>query len=129
MKSVFVTGASGFVGVQLVTKLRAMGIQVRCLVRQASRRLLLEPLGVEFVEGDVRDIDSLRRGADGVDTVFHVAGIISANNLGAFMAVNKDGCRNVAQAIASRRSVMRIYFPSVFSIPVMISSMIASGSS
>ena len=101
MKSVFVTGASGFVGVQLVTKLRAMGIQVRCLVRRASRRLLLEPLGVEFVEGDVRDIDSLRRGADGVDTVFHVAGIISANNLGAFMAVNKDGCRNIAQTIAS----------------------------
>ena len=78
-----------------------MGVQVRCLVRQASRRSLLEPLGVEFVEGDVRDIDSLKRGAGGVDTVFHVAGVISANNLAGFMAVNRAGCRNIAQAIAS----------------------------
>ena len=99
MRKVFVTGASGFVGLQLVTRLRREGVSVRCLVRKKSRRELLEELGVEFVEGDVRDIDALRRGVDGVDTVFHIAGVISANTLDAFMEVNRDGCRNIARAV------------------------------
>lgn len=101
MKRVFVTGASGFVGVQLITQLRAMGVSVRCLVRKSSCRVSLEPLGVEFVEGDIRDLDSLRQGVDGVDTVYHVAGVIRANSLNGFLAVNREGCRNIAQAIAS----------------------------
>ena len=100
MQKVFVTGASGFVGLQLVARLREMGVSVRCLVRKSSRRASLEELGVEFVEGDVRDVEALRRGIDGVDTVFHIAGVISANTLDAFMDVNRDGCRNVARAIA-----------------------------
>ena len=79
MQKVFVTGASGFVGLQLVTRLKSEGISVRCLVRKSSRRAALEELGVEFIEGDVRDIDALRRGIDGTDTVFHIAGVISAN--------------------------------------------------
>ena len=119
MKSVFVTGASGFVGLQLVTRLRAMGLQVRCLVRPGSRRRIPESLGAEFVEGDVRDIDSLRRGAEGADTVFHVAGIISANSLAAFMAVNRAGCRNIAQAIAS--------LPGTPPVLVSVSSQAAAG--
>ncbi|MBO7725172.1 MAG: SDR family NAD(P)-dependent oxidoreductase [Thermoguttaceae bacterium] len=100
MRKVFVTGASGFVGLQLVTRLRQEGVSVRCLVRKSSRRAHLEELGVEFVEGDVRDLDALRRGVDGVDTVFHIAGVISANTLDAFLAINRDGCRNVARAIS-----------------------------
>ena len=99
MRRVFVTGASGFVGLQLVTRLRREGVSVRCLVRKNSRRVPLEELGAEFVEGDVRDLDALRRGVDGADTVFHIAGVISANTLDAFMDVNRDGCRNVARAI------------------------------
>ncbi len=100
MQKVFVTGASGFVGLQLVTRLKSEGISVRCLVRKSSRRAALEELGVEFIEGDVRDIDALRRGIDGTDTVFHIAGVISANTLEAFMDVNRDGCRNIARAIS-----------------------------
>ena len=34
MQKVFVTGASGFVGLQLVTRLKSEGISVRCLVRK-----------------------------------------------------------------------------------------------
>ena len=100
MQKVFVTCASGFVGLQLVTRLRREGVSVRCLVRKNSRRAALEELGVEFIEGDVRDIDALRRGINGVDTVFHIAGVISANTLEAFLDVNRDGCRNIARAIS-----------------------------
>jgi nucleoside-diphosphate-sugar epimerase len=101
MRRVFVTGSSGFVGVQLVKRLREAGVFVRCLVRKTSRRTPLEALDVEFIEGDVRDISSLRRGVEGVDAVFHIAGVISANTPEAFMDVNRYGCRNIAETIAS----------------------------
>lgn len=100
IKKAFVTGASGFVGVQLTKRLREMGIFVRCLVRKSSRRTPLEGLGVEFAEGDVQDLDSLRRGVKDVDAVFHVAGLTRANSLDEFLSVNREGCRNVAEAVA-----------------------------
>jgi dihydroflavonol-4-reductase len=67
----FVTGGTGFIGKQLVRKLRERGDEVVALVRSPSKAGDLR--GVETVEGDLSDDAAIRRGVQGCDAVFHVA--------------------------------------------------------
>jgi nucleoside-diphosphate-sugar epimerase len=70
---VFVTGATGFVGTELVKELIAAGHQVRGLTRSAAGVEQLQTVGAEVVRGDLTDLDSLRRGATGMDAVVNLA--------------------------------------------------------
>lgn len=97
-RTVFVTGASGFVGQNLVKRLCQNEMKVRCLVRKSSNRTELEKLGVEFIEGDVSNRESLISGAIDSDIVFHLAGLTRSITANDFMQVNRDGCRNIAFA-------------------------------
>lgn len=70
---VFVTGATGFIGTELVKKLVAAGHHVRGLSRSDAGMTQLEAVGAEPVRGDLKDLDSLRRGATGADVVVNLA--------------------------------------------------------
>lgn len=77
---VVVTGASGWLGQNLVRALARSAERVRCLVTSADSAALLEVIGpeIEVVVGDVRDpsaMDSLFEGTDAA-TVFHAAAVI-----------------------------------------------------
>ena len=65
----FVTGGTGFIGKQLVRKLRARGDEVVALVRTPSKATDLD---AEIVQGDLSDEDAIRQGVQGCDSVFHV---------------------------------------------------------
>jgi dihydroflavonol-4-reductase len=69
----FVTGASGFVGANLVHELTALGHAVRALVRPTSDRRGLEGTDFDAVPGDVTDRAALAAGLRGCDWCFHVA--------------------------------------------------------
>lgn len=99
-KVFFVTGATGFVGGRLAERLTEAGARVRCLARPASKRERLAALGVEFVDGDLTDRAALRRGVEGADVVFHLAGLTREARRGDFDAVNRIGTRNVAEVCA-----------------------------
>ncbi len=71
-----VTGGSGFVGNRLARALVERGDQVRALVRDPAGAADLSTLGVELVQGDMTDEASLRRAVDGVDRLFHTAGLV-----------------------------------------------------
>ena len=68
-----VTGASGFVGAAVARALAAQGAQLRLLVRASSDRTNIDGLDAELAEGDLRDEASVRRAAEGVRYLFHVA--------------------------------------------------------
>jgi dihydroflavonol-4-reductase len=70
----FVTGATGFIGGHLVRRLRDRGDDVVALVRSAPRAETLRDAGIELAEGDLSDLAAVRRGVDGCDVAFHVAG-------------------------------------------------------
>ena len=72
---VLVTGATGFIGGNLVRALKARGYDVRALVRDQSSTLTLENTGVEVVPGDVRDPESVARALEGCQAVFHCAAL------------------------------------------------------
>lgn len=68
-----VTGASGFVGAAVARALAARGARLRLLVRTSSDRTNIAGLDAELAEGDLRDEESVRRAAEGVRYLFHVA--------------------------------------------------------
>lgn len=120
MPTALVTGASGFIGPRLVTRLQKAGREVVCLVRGSSKTDRLAPLGVRLVVGDVTDAASLPAALEGIDEVYHLAGRLHASRLEDYLAVNETGAVNLAQACAERET------PPVL---VNVSSLAAAGPS
>lgn len=97
-----VTGATGFVGANVVEALNRAGWQVRALHRPTSSLAALHGLEYESAIGDVTDPSSLRAAMGGCDAVFHVAGVTAdywQQDVQRLMAVNVQGTRNVVEAM------------------------------
>jgi len=96
----FVTGASGFIGSNIVRVLLKRNWAVRVLVRSTSDRRNLNGLDVEIIEGDLRDRELLKRGMKSCDVVFHAAALYSfwGHPHRMIYDVNVEGTRNVLQA-------------------------------
>ena len=73
---ILVTGATGFVGRNVVKELVYQGYQVRGLVHSQRNLGRLKHQSVETVTGDITDLDSLKKVFEGVQTVFSCVGII-----------------------------------------------------
>jgi dihydroflavonol-4-reductase len=115
----FVTGGTGFVGSHLVDLLLAGGHEVACLVRSpAKAEALFERARPTLIPGSLTDDEALRRGAEGAEVIFHVAGLTSARSRAELFAVNEEGTRRVVAA--APRSLHRI---------VYVSSLAAAGPS
>jgi len=113
------TGATGFIGLNLAERLARRGDEVRALVRDRSRAGELEDLGAELVEGDVSRPETLPGAVRGADVVVHLAGIVKAVRREDYFAVNAAGTRALARAAAAAG---RIRF-------VLVSSLAAAGPS
>ena len=108
-----VTGATGYLGVDLVRVLRAQGRDVRALARSDAGAARLDGLGAEVVRGDVTVPDSLGPAVAGVSRVFHLAGVVAhrAREDGRLRSVNVDGARNTLAACRAA-GVERVVFVS-----------------
>ena len=118
-REVLVTGAGGFIGSRLVERLLDAGAHVRAFVRYTSRndpgflrgladRDAGSPRGrLAVVAGDVRDLETVRRVCDGVDTVFHLAAHVgipySYEHVQEVVEVNTMGTLQVLTAARERR--------------------------
>lgn len=93
----FITGASGFIGGKIAERLLREGRRVRVLSRRPLPQL--ESLGAEVLAGDLDDREALRRGCQGTESVFHVAGRVGVwGSRREFFAVNVGGTQNVIRA-------------------------------
>jgi nucleoside-diphosphate-sugar epimerase len=115
-RKAFVTGGTGFVGINLIRELVKQDWDVTALHRPSSDLSYIQNLGVSFVEGSILDPNSLVTGMpDGVDTVFHVAGNTSqwkAQNDEQTLD-NVDGTRNVVDAAVTKKARRLIVTSSV----------------
>src|SRR5712692_3945164 len=107
MKSAFVTGSTGFVGLNLVEELLRQGWQVTALHRVESDLAELGRFPVTLMPGDITDAASLRAAMpEDIDVVFHVAGNTNLCSRRNDQQTREDGegTRNVVEAALARRA-------------------------
>ncbi|CAI7842946.1 unnamed protein product, partial [Closterium sp. NIES-53] len=112
---ILVTGATGFLGTALVTRLVEVGHNVRVLVRRSSDVSDL-PLAAERAYGDVTDGASVLAAAEGCEAAFHLAALVQAwwPDERAFERVNVGGLENMLQALRETASLQRLVYVSSF---------------
>lgn len=106
MKQILVTGVTGLMGSVICEDLRAMGRQVRGLVRKPQGRDVeaLRELGVEVIQGDVSDIDSVVGAAKGVDGIIHCAAMLGSGQA----TISEGFSANVMGALAVLSAAARL---------------------
>ena len=115
MAHYLVTGGAGFIGSHLSEELVRRGHRVRVAdsLATGSRSNLAHLPGVEFLEGDIADLEFTRRAADGVDFVLHQAALPSVprsvKDPVTSNRTNVDGTLNVLVA-ARDAGVKRLIF-------------------
>ena len=95
-----VTGATGFVGREVVRALRSRDVEVRCLVHTPGAESVLGK-DVEVHYGDVRDPAALRAAFYDVDVVVHLVAIIRERGTLTLDGINHRGTENVVQAASA----------------------------
>ncbi|MGH9431704.1 MAG: NAD-dependent epimerase/dehydratase family protein [Terriglobia bacterium] len=108
MKSILVTGATGFLGRHLVNRLKETepDAHLRLLVRSATP-WDADP-SIQIVRGNITHADDVQRAAQGVEEIYHLAGVVSrsAEKKRLLYTTHIEGTRNVCEA-ARRHGVNR----------------------
>lgn len=110
-KSVLVTGATGYVGGRLVPKLLSGGHRVRVMGRSLSKlqcRPWAADPGIEMVQADVMDLDSLQKATQGCHAVFYLVHSMNPSTKD-FSEADRNAARNMAAA-AGGAGVERIIY-------------------
>ncbi|MBL7206062.1 MAG: NAD-dependent epimerase/dehydratase family protein [Candidatus Aenigmarchaeota archaeon] len=89
---ILITGASGFVGSELVKELVKRKKRVRCLLRKKK------DINTEVVYGDLRDKKSIEDAVKGVDTVIHLGALILGSKE-ELIDVNIKGTKNLVNSV------------------------------
>ncbi|MBL9039937.1 MAG: NAD-dependent epimerase/dehydratase family protein, partial [Archangium sp.] len=93
---ILVTGGTGFLGTHLVPMLVAAGHQVRVLGRTKPPASWTQ---VEFVQADLADRAAVRKALEGVEALYHLAGLVSFKN--------EDGRKMYALHVDATRELLR----------------------
>ncbi len=111
----FVTGASGFIGSNLVHELVARGHTVKALLRPGSDVRGLAGVSYEPATGDVADREGLKRALRGSNWCFHVAASyhLWLPDYRPMYAANVEGTRNVLEAAAATGCSRIVYTSTV----------------
>lgn len=124
---VFITGATGFVGANLVRQLLKQGYHVRALVRPHSSLDNLQGLDLETVTGDLLD-PTVGKAMRGCQVLFHVAAHYSLwrTDRDQLYRSNVLGTRNILKAARDAGIERTVYTSSVAAIGVPESGKLAT---
>lgn len=116
----FVTGGTGFLGAHLIQELSQQGWKVKVLRREKSDISRIQNLpGVEFVYGDITDINSLRQAIpEKTNAIFHLAGsvaVLPAHLEHTRYAINEQGTQNMV-TVCLEKNIGRFIYTSTVAI-------------
>lgn len=121
MKKIFITGASGLLGSYLIKDLLNKGdVELFSLYRNVKSDLLssAEIARVQWIQGDILDVDALLQGMEGCHQVYHCAGLVSFNPSRAndLMKINVEGTGNMVNAALEKKIEKFVHVSSVAAI-------------
>lgn len=96
--TIFVTGATGFVGSHLVDFLLERNCKIHCTIRDTSNLQWLDPTRLTLHRSDLSDPSPLKKALENTDYVFHCAGLTKAKTGKEYFRANEDTCTNLYQA-------------------------------
>jgi nucleoside-diphosphate-sugar epimerase len=106
-RTIGLTGATGFIGGALARRLETTGWQIRALVRPTSLGVRYPGNATQWIEGDLEDLNSLRRLVNDVYAVVHCAGAVRGASQAQFDGVNVDGVARLVQAAREQHQMPR----------------------
>jgi len=106
---VLVTGATGFLGINLSLYLAAKGIKVHALYRNEAKTKPLDHENIELFHGDVLDTESLLNAMKACEVVYHLAAYarVWSKEPDSYHKINYTGTENVLKA-AQKNKIKRI---------------------
>jgi nucleoside-diphosphate-sugar epimerase len=104
---VLITGATGFIGSHLAEALHAKGYRLRCLVRKTSSLEWIKHLPVEYSYGSFFDAPALQKAVEGVDYVYHLAGLTKAASRAEYFQGNHIATKNLLEAVVASNSRLK----------------------
>jgi nucleoside-diphosphate-sugar epimerase len=111
--NILVTGATGFIGRHLASRLAKGGYPVRCLVRESSDISCLKNLNVDLFYGDLLSRDSLECALDKVDLIYHLAGEVYSRKKDDYYKGNILATQNLLEACKGKDGKRIIFLSSV----------------
>lgn len=107
MIKIFVTGSTGFIGSHLVERLIKKGYRVKCLVRKHSNNKWLKKLPVEYVYGDLFDVEPLRKAISDVQYIYHIAGVTASRTKRGYYLGNQEATKVLLKAAETNSNLKR----------------------
>ena len=95
---VALTGATGFLGSNLLTSLENPGCRIKALTRRAMPDSGPDPGGTTWINGDLDNRPALDELVEGCSSIIHCAGTTRGNSLEDFLQVNLRGTENLLNA-------------------------------
>ena len=106
-RTLALTGATGFIGTTLTKHLINAGWKIQALVRPTSDRKPLDGINVQWIEGNLDDVESLRRLMHRADAVVHCAGTVRGQTEKQFTQVNVEGVARLVHAAVEQHPLPR----------------------
>ncbi len=97
--TVFITGATGFIGQRLVSTLLEQGVRVRALVRPGNKSDSRIPKACEQVPVGLTDVDKLADIVTTCSAVIYCAGSVRGRNAADFSVANINGVKAMREAL------------------------------
>lgn len=112
---IFIFGASGFVGRNLIRKLAKANYQVKALVRTEEEKKFLEKMGAKTVMGDVLELNSFLDGLEERSIIFYLIHGLSRQKAKAdLLDIEKKAVNNLVKAARIKKTLQIIHLTGIY---------------